>query len=223
MITKESGSKTARVIGIERLRIGTDGKGINTLIGFSSCPLECKYCLNPQCKDQKCGAAFDAGSLYNVVCKDDLYYRASGGGITFGGGEPLLHIDFIRDFCRLAPKEWHMTAETSLYVSKENVIKAASCIDTFLVDVKDTNGYIYRSYTTKDNGIVLENLRLLLSLVSKERIVARIPLIDGYNTDFDRKKSVALLKEMGIVHFDLFEYDTKLAADKAKQVARNRI
>ena len=222
MITKESGSKTAQVIGIERLRMGVDGKGISTLVGFFGCPLECKYCINPQCKDQKYGITLDARSLYNSVCKDDLYYRASGGGITFGGGEPLLYTDFIRSFCRLAPKQWHITAETSLYVPKQNVIKAAGCIDTFLIDIKDTNEKIYQSYTKKDIAPVLDNLRLLCSLVSKERIIVRIPLIYGYNTEEDRERSVALLKEMGIEHFDLFEYDAKLAKEKATQLSEKK-
>lgn len=37
------------IIGINRYRIQSDGRGIRTLIGFHGCPLRCKYCLNPQC------------------------------------------------------------------------------------------------------------------------------------------------------------------------------
>jgi pyruvate formate lyase activating enzyme len=56
---------------------------------------------------------------------------------------------------------------------------------------------------------MLENLRLLLSLVGSERVTVRLPLIPGFNTDADREKSRALLGSMGVVHFDLFTYDTE--------------
>ena len=38
----------APLIGISRLRMGTDGHGVTTLVAFHGCPLRCKYCLNPQ-------------------------------------------------------------------------------------------------------------------------------------------------------------------------------
>lgn len=41
----------APVFGISRLRIGTDGKGITTLVTFMGCPLNCKYCLNDFCHE----------------------------------------------------------------------------------------------------------------------------------------------------------------------------
>ena len=41
----------AEIIGISRHRIGVDGKGVTTLVAFHGCPLDCKYCLNPQCHD----------------------------------------------------------------------------------------------------------------------------------------------------------------------------
>jgi hypothetical protein len=37
------------IIGISRLRMGTDGHGIRTLVAFHGCCLSCKYCLNPKC------------------------------------------------------------------------------------------------------------------------------------------------------------------------------
>ncbi len=211
---------TARIIGIERLRIGIDGNGVSTLVGFSGCPLRCEYCLNPQCFDPAKGTPYTPRGLYETVKKDDLYFISSGGGVTFGGGEPLLHAGFIREFCKYAPKQWRISAETSLCVPRENVIMAAGCIDTFYIDIKDTDPHIYKDYTGADNAVVLDNLRLLVSVVSGERICVRVPLIRGYNTDADREKSIALLKSMGIERFDLFEYDTSARKRKEEQLYR---
>ena len=40
--------KTAVLIGLSRHRINVDGAGVTTLVAFHGCPLNCKYCLNPQ-------------------------------------------------------------------------------------------------------------------------------------------------------------------------------
>ena len=81
--------KTADIFAIIRHRIPTDGDGVTTLVGLKGCPLACKYCLNPQCGTAK-SERLTADELYEKVRIDDLYFIATGGGITFGGGEPLL-------------------------------------------------------------------------------------------------------------------------------------
>ena len=147
--------------------------------------------------------------LYEKTKIDSLYFLATGGGVTFGGGEPLLYADFLKEFRSLCGSQWHLCAETSLNVPTENVIKAAECIDRFYVDCKDTNPDIYLSYTGKDNSLMLENLRVLLDAVGDKRITVRLPLIPQYNTDEDREKSKKILTEMGITDFDIFTYKIK--------------
>ncbi len=105
-------------------------------------------------------------SLYERVKIDDIYFLATNGGITFGGGEPLLHMDFITAFRRIVPKEWHIYAESCLHIPEENVRAAALVVDHFFVDVKDMDPAIYKAYTGKDNTPVKENLSLLLSAPS---------------------------------------------------------
>ena len=90
----------APVVTYSRLRMLVDGDGITTLVCFHGCPLRCKWCLNPFTWDPKTPyQLMTAEQLYEKVREDDLYFRATGGGVTFGGGEPLLQSDFIRQFC----------------------------------------------------------------------------------------------------------------------------
>ena len=147
--------------------------------------------------------------LYDKVRLDELYFVATGGGVTFGGGEPLLCPGFLKEFREICGKQWHLCAETSLNVPWENVRAAAQCIDVFIIDCKDTDPDIYRSYTGKDNAMMLENLQKLLHLVGPERILVRLPLIPQYNTDENRQRSQQLLQKMGIQKFDLFTYRIK--------------
>ena len=201
---------TAPVIAFSRLRMTTDGEGVTTLVIFHDCPLRCKYCLNPFsfAPDTK-REDLTPEQLYDKVKIDDLYFVATGGGVTFGGGEPLLRADFLKEFRALCGDRWHLCAETSLNVPAEAVRTAAECMDMFYVDCKDTNPEIYKAYTGIQNTQMLENLRTLISLVGAERVVVRVPLIPGYNTEDDREKSRALLTSLGVTQFDFFTYKTE--------------
>ena len=59
--------------------------------------------------------------LFTHVRVDDLYFQATGGGITFGGGEPALRSIFISQFRKVIPKQWKINIETSLNVPQEHV------------------------------------------------------------------------------------------------------
>ena len=197
-------------IGVSRHRIGVDGIGVPTLAAFHGCPLRCRYCLNPACL----GSAdrlyrYTPESLFEKVRIDNLYFLATGGGICFGGGEPLLRVDFLEQFRAMCGTAWRLTAETSLNVTRAAVVKAAEAIDDFIVDIKDFNPEIYKAYTGRSNRRVLLNLRWLVEAKGAEHIIVRVPLIPDYNTDADRDRTVATLKEMGVTRIDRFKYIIK--------------
>lgn len=198
---------TAPVITCDRHRIATDGVGVTTLVCFHGCPLRCQYCINPfSFAPDTRRTDLTAEQLYQKVKIDELYFLATGGGVTFGGGEPLLYPDFLTEFRALCGGEWHLCAETSLNVPWASVERAAECIDVFYVDVKDTDPDIYRRYTGQENSLALDNLEKLAGLAGPERIVARLPLIPEFNTEGDRARSQSLLTAMGLTQFDLFAY-----------------
>ena len=202
--------RTAPVIAVSRLRMKIDGPGVTTLVCFHGCPLRCHWCINPfSFAPETKRTQMTAQQLYAQVKLDELYFLSTGGGVTFGGGEPLLYPDFLQDFRRVCGNEWHLCAETSLSVAWENVALAAECIDHFFVDCKDTDPVIYRRYTGQDNSLMLGNLERLLALVGPDRITVRIPLIPDFNTEDDQQRSKQRLEKMGIRNFDLFTYKTK--------------
>lgn len=198
---------TAPVITCDRHRIVTDGVGVTTLVCFHGCPLRCKYCINPfSFAPDTRWADMTAEQLYQKVKIDELYFLATGGGVTFGGGEPLLYPGFLQEFRRLCGRDWHLCAETSLNVPWEHVQQAAECIDVFYVDVKDTDPDIYFNYTGQKNALVLDNLKRLVEQVGPNRIVVRLPLIPNFNTNENRDRSQTLLSAMGLTRFDRFSY-----------------
>lgn len=204
----------APLIGLSRLRMGTDGEGIRTLIAFHDCALDCKYCLNPQCKTTGPKARIkymSAEQIAEVISKDELYHLATKGGITLGGGEPLLYCEFLENtFFKKYGKRWHVTVETSLNVIPLNLMRLATFIDEYVVDIKDMNPEIYQKYTGHDNESVIYNLRWLVENGKADHVTARIPLIPGFNTKEDRANSRRELEAMGISRFDLFTYKTNI-------------
>lgn len=198
---------TAPLIAINRHRLTTDGEGVTTLVGFHGCPLHCEYCLNAQClQADGVWCRLTPGELYSEVEIDDLYFMATGGGICFGGGEPLLRSDFIKAFAEIMNPEWKLTIETSLNVPLENVKAIASLVQMWYVDIKDMNPDIYKAYGCKENKQVIGNLQWLAANGYADKVIIRLPLIPEYNTDEDRQRSQQQLEKMGFTNFDKFNY-----------------
>ncbi|AEA20364.1 radical SAM protein [Prevotella denticola] len=198
---------TAPFIAVNRHRLATDGEGVTTLVAFHGCPLRCRYCLNPQCLQvDGVWRRLTPGELYSEVEIDDLYFIATGGGICFGGGEPLLYPDFIRTFSRLMNPEWKLTVETSLNVPLENIKTIAALVQMWYIDIKDFSPTIYNAYTGKDNTQVIRNLVWLAANGYADKIILRLPLILDYNTEEDRLLSQQRLEALGFAHFDKFTY-----------------
>lgn len=194
------------LLALARLRMGTDGVGVTTLAAGAGCPLNCRFCINRRLLKEAAAEDVTAEELIERVRVDDLYFRATGGGVTFGGGESLLHAAFIRRFRELCQTEWRISAETSLAVPRETLLPALSAVDEFIVDCKDMDPDIYRRYTGGDVQIMKDNLELLLASCGSEAVLVRVPSIPGFNTAADQQKSAEALREMGVTRLDLFDY-----------------
>ena len=192
-----------------------DGAGVTTLVAFHGCPLNCKYCLNPQAlSPEGVWKRYTPDELFRVVCKDDLYFRATGGGITFGGGEPLLSCKEILHFhksCIDNGKQWKINIETSLNVLETFVEVVEKIVNHWIVDIKDMikdmNPEIYKAYTGVDNHLVISNLQHLIE--KKAKITVRVPIIPNFNTEADIEKSIETLQKMGITDIEQFTYTIK--------------
>mgnify|MGYP002855884874 FL=1 len=197
---------SALVFGINRHRLTTDGEGVTTLVAFSGCPLRCKYCLNKTSWEPEKARRYTPETLFEEVKIDQLYFLATHGGVTFGGGEPLLQVEFIKAFRELCGRQWQLLAETSLNVPFENVQALDMVLDGYIVDIKDMNPEIYEAYTGKPNTIVLDNLQWLLGHGDPNRITVRVPHIPDFNTDEDVERSKQRLTAMGVVNLEEFNY-----------------
>ncbi|MDO4203538.1 MAG: radical SAM protein [Selenomonadaceae bacterium] len=211
---------TGDIMSVSRLRMGTDGKGISTLVAFFGCHLHCRYCINEHCHEKRNSSlfmdkvprgAFSPEELLKILKKDSIYYLMTEGGVTFGGGEPLIQAEFIKKICQKGNPEWNYRIETSLYDRWTNIETLIPFIDEWIIDIKDTNSDIYKAYTGRANARVFQHLEGLLKRVESEKILIRLPLIKGFNTVDDVEKSENMLKSMGVRRIEKFIYCTDIS------------
>ncbi len=200
------------IMTISRLRMGTDGKGVTTLVTFFDCPLHCKYCINNYCheEDSSFGAvprgAYTPEELVKILKKDDIYYKMSGGGITFGGGEPLLQSAFIHEVCKLSDPAWKKRIETSLNVPWRCIVPVLNDIDEWIIDIKDLDDLIYQRYTGASIRKLRWNLIRITDYVDASKLHIRVPRIPDFNTDVNIEESVKWIREYLKIEPEVFDY-----------------
>lgn len=192
------------LLGLSRLRMQTDGTGVTTLVAGAGCPLSCKWCINRRILSEKQPELLSPQELFARVRCDDLYFRATGGGVTFGGGEPLLHAAFLAEFRAMCP-DWRLTVETSLNVAPELLAQCEKAVDEFVVDIKDWDETVYYAYTGHSGAQARENLRHLL-MNCPAKVHVRVPLIPQFNTPEQQSASAAALGALGAENIELFSY-----------------
>ena len=200
-----------KILSINRIRLNIDGPGVTTLVGLYKCPLNCAYCINNPILTY---AEYTIEELYSEVKIDALYFDATGGGVCFGGHEPLLQQPFIKEFIshvRNNGHKWKIGMETSLNCKLDNDI--LKMLDFIIVDIKSINPEIYKNYTERDNDLVLRNLQTIKNKIPDIKI--RIPIIPEYNDEKDIEESKEYLIKLGykLEQLEIFTYETSLEED----------
>lgn len=204
----ETRADTARIFNIQRYSLN-DGQGIRTVVFFKGCPHTCPWCANPESmspkietvrRESKClhcatclqdadecpsgawehiGRDVTLESLEREVLKDEVFFRASGGGVTLSGGEVLMQSEFATRFLQRL-KQWGIRTaiETAGDTSPRRLLPLAQACDEVLFDLKIMDCAQARQVLSMNQPRVLENFRLLVTEGIK--VIPRLPLIPGY-------------------------------------------
>ena len=195
------------IMGRDRMRMGTDGSGVRTLIVLGGCPLRCKYCFNSSAWDGSMEPMYmTADEIVERFKIFELYMLATNGGLTFGGGEPLLHPLLIRELRNIVDKNLNFSVESSFAVPWENIEAVLNCVEEFVVDIKTCNTVLYYSYTGGRLELAMENLKKAIRVKGADKIVVRLPLIPGYNDMDSVDESENYLRKAGVERIARFEY-----------------
>ena len=225
-----------------------DGPGIRTVVYFKGCPLRCLWCSNPETQKLENEFWDYDGSLYKgnknpcfgcpatnslkqvakdmtleevfeIVMKDENFYRNSGGGVTLSGGEILVNSAFAIELFEKLKEEYINTAiETTGYGNYKDLENLAKLTDTVLFDIKHLNSQKHKEYTSVSNEIILENLTKLSKWHKK--IIMRFPFIKGINDDEKNIHQTAeFLKNLNLLEVNILPYHT-MGLEKYRKLGR---
>jgi len=137
------------------------------------------------------GKEMTSEEVLDEVLKDELFYRKSGGGVTFSGGEPFEQSAFVMRTAELCRKHGiHTAVETCGAVPWETLEASLPFIDLYLYDLKVVDSAQHERCTGVPNERILDNFKRLVSAGKDMRV--RVPVIPGYN---DRDKDLRSLIE----------------------------
>ncbi len=192
---------------IIRLRINSDGEGVRTVVFLQGCPLSCLWCCNPETRFGERFAETSTEKLYELIARDRIYFDATGGGVTFSGGEPLWQGDYIKEFLQSYGHLFRCNIETSLFAPFETVEKLIPFIHEWYVDFKIFDEDLHMAYTGASNRVIKENLTRLAERIPKSRIIVTYPVITGLNdSTYNVDKMIAFMKELGLYRIELHPY-----------------
>ncbi len=157
-------------VGKDRVHIDT---GRCTLCGrcAAECPTQALSMLGREMRPEE---------ILTEVLKDEPFYRRSGGGVTFTGGEPFEQALFLAETAKRCRENFvHVAVETCGAVPWDSIRGALDYIDLVLFDIKETDPDLHRRFTGEDNVRILNNYRAVAA--TGKKMIARIPVIPGYN------------------------------------------
>ncbi|MDR2752905.1 MAG: radical SAM protein, partial [Oscillospiraceae bacterium] len=208
------GTVTLPVAKIQRTCVH-DGPGLRSTVFFKGCGLRCLWCQNPE----NLTAALTEGDMRltaeDIVAelrKDAVYYKATGGGVTLSGGEPLLQPrEALAQLLRLLRAEGiPVSVETTLHAPWETIAALAPDIDLFLVDFKllgDSAGH--KALTGQTDDLIRANTKKLLANKPRPAVRFRMVVVPGKNDSPAQLAAAAdYLKGLGFNELELLQYHT---------------
>ena len=177
-----------------------DGPGIRTTVFFKGCPLNCRWCHNPESRnpgverfsvdeqnhrsDPDCKGQLTVGrevtieAVMNQIAQDQIFYDESGGGVTLSGGEPTQQPEFVAELlqaCRLS--RYHTALDTCGHAPTDRLLELSRLADVVLYDLKLVDDAKHIEYVGVSNKLILDNLQALAT--EGIDLVIRVPMIPG--------------------------------------------
>ena len=221
-----------RIFDIQRYSIH-DGGGIRTIVFLKGCPLRCKWCCNPEGqhynvekmtlggKEKIVGQDVTVGEIIDIVERDRIYYRRSGGGLTLSGGESLTQPDFAVALLKTAKERGINTAMESTGFADFSVIsRYLPYLDLYLMDIKHMNSAKHKEFTSQPNELILENAKKITD--AGARLIVRTPVIPTFNATKEEIGEIAKFASSlkGVTQMHILPYH-RIGTDKYKGLNRD--
>ncbi len=160
-LTEVEAERSARLAAVRAGDVGSvhswelvtavDGPGTRLTVFLAGCPLRCLYCHNPDTMEMRRGTDVAADDLLRRVQRYRGVMKATGGGLTISGGEPLMQPAFVRRLVRGAKAmDVHVAIDTSGFLGAQLSDEVLDDVDLVLLDVKSGLPETYKKVTGQD-------------------------------------------------------------------------
>lgn len=178
-----------RIHSLETMGL-VDGPGIRFIVFMQGCGIRCAFCHNPDTWCMGEGDEFTPRDLVDKIKRFKTYFDASGGGVTFSGGEPLLQPEFLLECLKLCKAEGIHTALDTAGVGLGNYEEILKYVDLILFDIKEIDPKKYKDLVGVSIDKSLEFLSVAQSMNKKMWI--RHVVVPGYT---DNKEDLIRIKD----------------------------
>lgn len=150
---------------------------------------ECISCCPTKALEYS-GDLLPVAKLMEEIDKESIFFENSEGGVTFSGGEPLMHSNLLIATLKECKKRAiHTVVDTSCYAKESILLEVAKYTDLFLIDLKVMDRDVHLKNTGVYSDIILKNIALLSEI--RADFTIRIPLIKGVNSDIENIEATA--------------------------------
>lgn len=117
--------------------------------------------------------------LVDCLLRDKSVYQLSGGGVTFSGGDPIIHLsDLFPLLEKLKEEQIHCAMETTLYCKDDSgLLGAMPYIGEWIVDLKLQQENYWKDY----DDVMVHNLQILRK--SNMKISFRLVFIESMDVN----------------------------------------
>lgn len=163
------------------------------------------------------GRHYAADELADLLLRDRILYETSAGGVTFSGGEPTLHMDYLGTVLKkLKARGIHTAIQTcgmfAIDGFREMILPYLNLV---YYDLKFIDAHDHLAFTGKDNEVILENFALLTREIP-EKVKPRMPLIPEITATRGNLEEIAhFLKKLGCSGCDALPYNPAGLAKRA--------
>jgi pyruvate formate lyase activating enzyme len=138
------------------------------------------------------GHYYPVDDLVSTLSQDKRFFDHSGGGVTFSGGEPTLHPDYLEQvLVRLKALDIHVVLQTCGHFDWPRFHdQLLPNIDLIYFDIKAIDAHRHRRWTGRSNATILPNLARLAAS-APEKLVCSVPLVDCFTAQEDNIRAIA--------------------------------
>lgn len=159
----------------------------------SNCTICEEVCINKSLKNV-CEVK-DVREIVDLIKRDEIFFRHTGGGVTFSGGEPFEQHEFLRTLVnKLGKNGIDMWVETCGYFDFDKVKDIIQELSHVFLDLKHMDSKKHKELTSVKNELILKNAAKISQMGVP--ITVRIPSIQGINlTEENVTNTAKFMKE----------------------------